>query len=101
MLVLDHRVKRDALDRFRGPVDLIDILARQKPLGNNDRKIVSSSRQSDRKHQGRELVAKRDLQATIVDRRKSLLPGFKEVVEPAVPDFVAGFQEAAAKHRRE
>ena len=83
-LVLHHGVKRNALNGFGGPVDLIDILARQKALRNDDRKIVRPDRQGHQNHHRCQLVPKHDLKATVVSFLEPHLHGLKEVVEAAV-----------------
>ena len=86
---------------FGGSVDLIDILARQEALRNDDSKIVRPDGQSRRKHHRGQLMPKHDLKTTVISLLEPHLHGLSEVVEPAVFYVVVRFQEAAAKHRSE
>src|ERR1700722_17909660 len=97
----NHGIERNTLYGFGGPVDLIDILARQEAFRNDDSKIVCPDHHGGQEHHHGQLMPKYDLKTTVVSLLEPQLHGFGEVVESTMLYLVLRFQEAAAKHGRE
>ncbi len=96
--MLDHGVKRNALGRLSGEIELVNILTRQKTFRDDRIKISCTDQQKSRSRNRGEFMPKHDLQAAVVCIREPVLDPFEEIKKAAVFLLVRRLQETAAEH---
>ena len=97
---LGHRREGDVLRGLGDAQDHSRVLLRKEALGNDDIEVAGQRHRAQHHHQGDEAVAKRHLEATLVEAEKPVESPLQHAVEPSVP-FLALAEQPRAHHGRE